>query len=50
MADFYYFIQHNLASIINWIIHASNLKYKCKTVEAIGNDILVCRIKKPCLL
>lgn len=44
------FIQHNPASIIIWVIHPSNLRNKFKTVEAVGEDILVYKIKKPYLL
>ena len=43
-------IWHNLASIIYWITHNSNLKNKFKIVEVVGKDILVYKIKKPHLL
>lgn len=35
------FIQHNPASIIIWVIHASNLRNKFKIMEGVGEDILV---------
>lgn len=44
MADF---IQHNAASIINEVLHSSNLKNKFKNVEAEDKDILVYKINKP---